>query len=77
MLDIPKSVYMKSFQFTMETASGSLADLKIQLKAYDTNYRTVDYYIEARKFRTYPWLDDGAKTTIPLPAFRNYVWCAR
>lgn len=51
MLDIPKSVYMKSFQFTRETASGSLADLKIQLKAYDANYRTVDFYMEARKFR--------------------------
>ena len=54
MLDIPKSVYMKSFQFTGETASGSSAALKIHLNGYDNVERTVDFYMEARKFFRYP-----------------------
>ena len=53
-LDIPKSVNVKSFRFTRESASGSSAALKIQIKAYNNNYRTVDFYMEARKFFDYP-----------------------
>ena len=53
MLDIPKSVYMKSFQFTGETASGSSAALKIQLPTYNNDERTVDFYMETRKFLKY------------------------
>ena len=52
-LDIPESVNVRSFRFTGETASGSSAALKIQLKRYDNNYRTVDFYMEARKFLKY------------------------
>ena len=50
-LDIPKSVNVKSFRFTGETASGSSAALKIQLPTYNNDERTVDFYMEARKFR--------------------------
>ena len=53
-LDIPKSVNVKSFRFTGETASGSSAALKIQIKAYNNDYHTVDFYMEARKFFKYP-----------------------
>ena len=52
-LDIPESVNIKSFRFTRESASGSSAALKIHLNRYDNNYRTVDFYMEARKFLKY------------------------
>ena len=50
-VDIPKSVNVKSFRFTGETGSNSSAALKIQLPTYNNNERTVDFYMEARKFR--------------------------
>ena len=53
-LDIPASVNVKSFRFTGESASGSSAALKIQIKAYNNDQRTVDFYMEARKFFKYP-----------------------
>ena len=52
-LDIPESVNVKSFRFMGETASGSSAALKIQLPTYNNDERTVDFYMVARKFRTY------------------------
>ena len=52
-LDIPASVNVKSFRFTGESASGSSAALKIQLNRYDNNYRTVDFYMQARAYTCY------------------------
>ena len=54
-VDIPASVNVKSFRFTGESASGSSAALKIQLKRYNNNERTVDFHMEARKFFRYPF----------------------